>query len=296
MSDLLEFKPDLAASKAWGELSKAFAAAKLESPVIDARLLVCHALGIDRMGLIKEPTRPLGDRAVALAEAARRRLAREPVSRIVGERAFHGRQFKVTPATLDPRPDSETLVDAALYLYRQRIHQFRPRLLDLGTGTGCLLLTLLAELPDARGIGVDVSLEALETARANADSLGLSSRAEFHQGQWAEGLADAFDLVVANPPYIRSGEIAALAPEVAEFDPRLALDGGADGLDAYRAILANPPRISPGGALLFEVGAGQAGDVAALISRQFSAPAPEITLFRDLAGIDRVVGATFGQA
>lgn len=293
MSGLPELKADLAASKAWGELSKAFAAANLESPVIDARMLVCHALGINRTRLVSEPTIPLGDRAPALVQFARRRLAREPVSRIIGERAFHGRQFKLSAATLDPRADSETLVEAALYLFRQRVHQFRPRILDLGTGSGCLLLSLLAELPGASGVGVDASHEALETARANALALGIGSAADFRLGDWATGLDDAFDIVVANPPYIRTADLTDLAPEVTKFDPMLALDGGTDGLDAYRAILASPPKLAAEGSLLFEVGAGQASDVSALVARRFAAAAPVMTLFRDLAGIERVVAASF---
>ena len=293
MSRRPEFSADLAASKAWGELAKVFTAARLDTPVIDARLLVCHALGLDRMGLIKDPSRLLGERAAVLTEVARRRLTREPVSRIVGERSFHGRQFKVTAATLDPRPDSETLVDAALNLHRLQGNRPDVRILDLGTGTGCLLLTLLAELPQARGVGIDISLEALETAQLNAGELGLAARADFHRCDWISTLAGAFDLVVSNPPYIPSGDIDGLQPEVAKFDPRLALDGGQDGLAAFRAILAAPPTINPGGSFLFEVGAGQAAEVEALLDVQFSLAGTKISRFRDLSGVERVVAATF---
>ena len=286
--------PATTATKAWAELSRVFREAGLESPVIDSRLLVCHVLGIDRLGLLREPHRALADQAAPLIAAARRRLAHEPVSRITGQRAFFGRWFKITPATLDPRADSETLIAAALELAAPIVHTSNGaplRLLDLGTGTGCLLLTLLAELPDATGIGVDVSSEALAVARDNAASLGLAERASFRQGHWATGLGGPFDIVVANPPYIRHGDLAALPPDVVSYDPVLALDGGADGLAAYRHILGTPPQLAARGAMLFEVGQGQADAVQSLLAADFAGRAGAVLhRWQDLSGIDRVVG------
>ena len=294
----LALTTDLPASKAWAEIARVLKDAGVESPVIDARLLVCHALGIDRVGLLREPGKPLGGAAATLAAMVTRRIARQPVSRIVGERAFWGRTFKISPATLDPRADSETLVAAALELAKpmQAARGGRPlRLLDLGTGTGCLLLTLLAELPDAAGTGVDISPEALTVARANAANLGLGSRVQWATGNWAEGVKGPFDLIVSNPPYIRHGDLAGLAPEVVAYDPVLALDGGEDGLDAYRRILANLPELAPGGAILFEVGQGQADSVLELLgdafARKTSRPGKPVThWWQDLSGIHRVVG------
>jgi len=285
---------DLPASKAWAEIARVLKDAGVDSPVIDARLLVCHALGIDRVGLLRDPARPLDDAAGALAAMVTRRLAREPVSRIIGERAFWGRTFKISPATLDPRADSETLVAAALELAKpmQAARGSQPlRFLDLGTGTGCLLLTLLAELPGSLGTGVDISPEALMVARTNAASLGLSERAQWVEGNWASGVRGPFDLIVSNPPYIRHGDLAGLAPEVVAYDPILALDGGQDGLDAYRSILSNLPELPPAGAVLFEVGQGQASEVLGLLSGAFAGPGNRVThRWQDLSGIDRAVG------
>ena len=288
------------ASKAWAELSRVFREAGLESPVIDSRLLVCHALGIDRLGLLREPYQPLGVHAEILLAAARRRLAREPVSRIAGERYFWGRPFKITPATLDPRADSETLVAVALELAPriQSVRGMAPlRLLDLGTGTGCLLLTLLAELPEAVGTGIDVSADALAVARENAASLGLDARAEFAAGDWCTGLVGPFDIIVSNPPYIRHADLAGLPPDVRNYDPVLALDGGTDGLHAYRQILANLPPLRPDGALLFEVGLGQDLAVRELLAQtpgladaQGAALEGMTHSWQDLSGVERVVG------
>ena len=291
----LRLDAETTATKAWAELSRAFREAGQESPVIDSRLLVCHALGMDRLTLLREPHRPLGQQAAALISAAHRRLAHEPVSRIIGERYFWGRPFKITPATLDPRADSETLVAAALELagpIQERCK--RPlQLLDLGTGTGCLILTLLAELPDTTGVGVDISPDAIAVATENAASLGLANRVVFSCGAWAHDVAGPFDIIVSNPPYIRQADLDGLAPDVARYDPMLALDGGADGLAAYREILATPVKLAEHGALLFEVGQGQADEVQALLALRF-AGAGNLTAhrWRDLADIERVVGVT----
>ena len=286
--------PATTATKAWAELSRAFRDARLDSPVIDSRLLVCHVLGIDRLELLRDPHRPLGTNAGSLLAAARRRLANEPVSRIIGMRYFWGRPFIVTPATLDPRADSETLVAAALELAKpiRLARGAEPlRLLDLGTGTGCLLLTLLAELPHATGVGVDISADAIAVARSNTATLGLTTRAEFVTGRWGQDLTGPFDIIVSNPPYIRSGALTGLAPDVVRYDPVLALDGGEDGLAAYRDILSTSIKLANPGALLLEVGAGQADDVQQLMTAACSAT-PGITThrWRDLADIERVVG------
>ncbi len=290
----IQITPATTATKAWAELSRVFREAGLESPVIDSRLLVCHVLGLDRLGLLREPHRLLADHAEALAAAAQRRLAHEPVSRIIGQRAFWGRPFKISPATLDPRPDSETLIAAALELAVpiQLARAGAPlRLLDLGTGTGCLLLTLLAELPTAIGIGIDCSPEALTVAHDNAISLGLAERAQLLLGDWGAGLAGRFDLIVSNPPYIRHDDLAGLTPDVVNFDPALALDGGADGLSAYRAIVATLPQLQSPGAVLLEVGQGQADAVQHLLQQAFAGATGAVAKrWRDLSEVERVVG------
>ena len=298
MSTGVSLDAGLPAGKAWAEIARVLREAGVESPVIDARLLVCHALTTDRLGLLRDPYRPLGDAAGALASAVRRRQAREPVSRIIGERAFWGRSFRISPATLDPRADSETLVAAALEVAGsiQAARGGRQlRLLDLGTGTGCLLLTLLAELPDAEGTGIDISPAALVVAKDNAANLGLADSAQFIVGDWAKGLAGPFDLIVANPPYIRRGELSGLAPEVVRYDPVLALDGGEDGLSAYREILEHLPALALDGGILLEVGQGQAGDVQELLVKAIAhepagARNSAAHRWQDLSGIDRVVG------
>ncbi|HEX7775047.1 MAG TPA: peptide chain release factor N(5)-glutamine methyltransferase [Parvibaculum sp.] len=234
--------------------------AGIASPELDARLLVQAAAGCDEIDMIREPGRMLAPAEIErLAGFEARRLAHEPVSRIVGLREFWGLTFKVTPATLDPRPDSETLIEAALDLLPAAS---APMILDLGTGTGCLLISLLHERREARGIGVDISTEALAAAAANAEALGVGKRAAFRHTSWADGIEDRFDLVISNPPYIAAADIGGLAPEVRDHDPRLALDGGADGLDAYRAIAALLPRLLvPEGHAVVELGDGQAASV-----------------------------------
>jgi release factor glutamine methyltransferase len=240
--------------------------AGIATPELDARLLVQAAAGCDEIDMIREPGRMLAPGEVdRLAGFEARRLAHEPVSRIIGIREFWGLEFKVTPATLDPRPDSETLVEAALELVPQ---DRAPSILDLGTGTGCLLIALLHERADARGLGVDISPEALKVAERNADALGVGGRAAFRHMNWGEGIDQRFDLVISNPPYIAPTEIERLAPEVRDHDPRLALDGGADGLEAYRAIAALLPRLlCAEGHAVIELGDGQADDVRVIFER-----------------------------
>lgn len=267
------------------------AAAGLPAPRDEACRLVAAAVEADSLHLIVH-----ADRALTPAEQQRveaftaRRIAREPLSRILGCRAFYGRDFEITPATLDPRADSETLIDAALELAAEEGWQRRPiRILDIGTGSGCLLLTLLAELPLATGLATDVDAAALAVARRNAERLGVASRADFLCARSLEGVAGPFDLLVSNPPYVCRGDIAALEPEVRCYDPVGALDGGPDGLDVYREIAAGFTAVVRDGWVLCEVGAGQARDVGGLLARR---PAPyesQLRTWKDLGGHTRTV-------
>src|SRR4051812_14276610 len=227
----------------------------VDNPRLEARLLLAHATGRNPASLLRDLQDPVDTAGFDTLLA--RRLRHEPLAHLTGRREFWSLDFAVSPATLIPRPDSETVVEAALDLLPGRDRAWR--LLDLGTGSGCLLLALLHERPCAFGVGVDIVPAAAALAARNAAALGLRARAAFLCGSWAEALAGPFDLVVSNPPYIPSGSIAALMPEVAEHEPRTALDGGADGLDAYRRTLADLSRmLSPGGAAVLELGAGQA--------------------------------------
>jgi len=239
--------------------------AGVDTPSRDARVLVGEATGCDSARLIAEPDRPTTQaECQRLAELVKRRCAREPVSRILGRREFYGRDFGISPAVLDPRPDSETLIDTALALVDEE--GARPiRILDVGTGSGCLLVTLLAELPAASGIGTDVSAEALEVAVQNAARHGVANRARFKIRRSLEGLEQPFDLLVCNPPYMPTQEIAMLAPEVRDHDPRAALDGGVDGLNVYREVIHGVGRVLSSGWVLFEVAADQASAVSALL-------------------------------
>jgi release factor glutamine methyltransferase len=260
----------------WGSAS--LAAVGISSPRLEARLLLAHATRLTVADLLRDPTANVSsDPFITYVD---RRRAHEPLAYIVGHREFWSLDFAVSPATLIPRPDSETIVEAALAACP------RPRrILDLGTGTGCLLLSLLHERPMASGFGTDLSQAATSLAKRNAKSLGLLDRAAFICCTWAEPLAGAFDLIVSNPPYISSGEIDGLMPDVAAFEPRLALDGGSDGLDAYRRIVADLPRLlAPGGTAVVELGVDQADQVALMAqSGGFAAS------FRtDLAGVRRV--------
>jgi release factor glutamine methyltransferase len=241
-------------------------AAGIDSARLDARLLLGAVLSVEAPQLIAHP-----DRALTAAEDARfrelveQRSHRQPLAQLLGRREFWGLAFRVTPDTLDPRPDSETVIEAALACVADRSAPLR--ILDLGTGTGCLLLALLHELLQATGTAIDRSDAALAVARANAADLGLADRAVFRQGDWTDGLSAAFDLVVSNPPYIPLAEIDGLMPEVARHEPRLALDGGADGLAAYRAIAKGMAGLLlPDAYLLVEVGDGQGDSVASVFA------------------------------
>jgi release factor glutamine methyltransferase len=206
------------------------------------------------------------DALAKLDAMATRREAGEPVWRVIGEREFWGLPFRLSPATLEPRPDSETLVEAGLAALGDRRSESLS-VLDLGTGTGCLLIAVLSECPNAQGLGIDVAPDAVAAARANAELNGLGSRAVFRDGDWFAGLTGTFDLVLSNPPYIPTGEIASLDRGVREYDPLRALDGGDDGLGAYRALaLGLPTVLEPGGVAVLEIGAGQENDVVAIMT------------------------------
>jgi release factor glutamine methyltransferase len=265
-------------------------AAGVPNPGLDARLLVCAATGLGHERLIGEPGRSVAEsEACRLEVMVARRLAREPVSRILGEREFWGRSYAVGPATLDPRPDTETLVEMALDWMRGRDIP-RPTIADLGTGTGCLLISLLCDLHQARGFGIDIDPDALIVAASNAGRYLEPGRAHFICGDWLAPVGCSVDLIVSNPPYIETAEIERLEPEVAAFDPRGALDGGVDGLDAYRQIVdAAAGHINPGGALMLEIGADQEPSVAELLERGgFSVYGTR----RDLSGTIRCIFAT----
>jgi release factor glutamine methyltransferase len=264
--------------------------AAIESPDLDARLLTGHALGLDLTGLILAAQRQLSpDESARLEEFARRRLAGEPVARILGEKEFWGLPLQLSPATLVPRPDTETVVELALELLRAGGNlDRRLRIADLGTGSGAILLALLSELPAAQGFGTDISQATLQTAGANAARAGLSDRATFIACDYAGGLAGPFDLIVSNPPYIRSADIDGLAPEVRNHDPLAALDGGADGLDAYRALIPQAAGLlAAGAALVVEAGEGQSVQIQALMTA--AGLMPVIAPKADLAGIPRAV-------
>lgn len=265
--------------------------AQLDEAELDARILLGAVLGLDLTGLIAQGARALTDaEAIQLEQYAQRRIAGEPVARILGTREFWGMPFRLSDATLVPRPDTETVVERALELFREQATSLRPRIADIGTGSGAILLALLHEIPDAFGVGTDVSLTALGTARDNAAALGLADRAAFVACSYASALGGPFDLIVSNPPYIPSAEIATLSIEVREHDPHLALDGGNDGYDAYRALIPQASEcLAPGGALIVEAGQGQARNIETLMV------AAGLTVDRppkaDLAGIPRAVSA-----
>lgn len=256
------YERDLTAGAALAEMTRAFAAQGIESAPRDARVLLQGLLGIDGAALLTKPEQFLGDAAERIGDAVRRRLAHEPVSRILGVREFYGRDFVVTPEVLDPRPDTETIVDLALEIVRSNgLDAEALHIADIGTGSGILIATLLAELPNARGVATDVSAAALAVAQRNAARFGVAERASFVATHGLDGCAGPFDLIVSNPPYIVTGEILALEPEVRDYDPQLALDGGPDGLSVYREIAKvarNPLRPLR---LVLEIGAGQASDV-----------------------------------
>jgi release factor glutamine methyltransferase len=261
-----------------------------ESAELDARLLVGAVLGLDLTGLITAAHRLLTpDDSVRLEEFAQRRLKGEPVARILGHKEFWGLPLTLSRETLVPRPDTETVVELALEMLRADGALSRIlRIADLGTGSGAILLALLSELPNAQGFGTDISQAALQTAATNAANAGLANRATFVTCDYASGLSGLFDLIVSNPPYIRSADIADLAVEVRQYDPLAALDGGADGLSAYRALIPEAAcLLAPGAALVVEAGEGQSGQIEVLMVA--GGLTPTGTPKADLAGIQRAV-------
>ncbi|MGO8911035.1 MAG: peptide chain release factor N(5)-glutamine methyltransferase [Bradyrhizobium sp.] len=271
-------------------LTARFRTQAIDSAELDARMLIGAALGLDLTGLIAAAARPVSaEQSIRLEDFAQRRLAGEPVARILGIKEFWGLPLQLSPATLVPRPDTETVVELALEIWRAERHpDHRPRIADIGTGSGAILLALLSELPEACGVGTDISPAALRTAQSNAARLGFTSRAAFVACDHAAALSGVFDLIVSNPPYIRSADIAGLANEVRAYDPPGALDGGADGLDAYRTLIPQAAHLlAPRGTLVMEAGLGQSGHIQGLMT------AAGLMLERppkaDLAGIPRAV-------
>jgi len=286
-------KDGASVSEALQLVAQTFRAAGIEDADADARVLAGHALHLDRARLISQSDRVLEAREVnAISGLAARRLKREPVSRILGRKEFWSLALAITPDVLVPRPETETVVEGALdFVVRNGLRMEKLRILDIGTGSGALLVALLNELPNATGIGTDISRAALEAAQINLAQFGFESRSSLIACDMAAGVEGQFDLVVSNPPYIARGEIASLAPEVRDYDPMMALDGGDDGLTAYRSISADAKRIlAQGGRLFVEMGAGQEPAVREL----FTNAGLEVGIARnDLAGTPRVLGASF---
>lgn len=225
-----------------------------------------------------------------IPDVVARRMRGEPLWRILGYRDFWKHRFYLSPETLEPRPDTETLIEAALEIFKNNPPK---KILDLGTGTGCILLSLLHEFPDAIGVGVDIQAGACHTAKQNAETIGLSNRAEFIVSNWTESLDGKFDLIVSNPPYIPRDEIRNLQKEVRNHDPILALDGGYDGLDPYKILLSNlKNHLEPEGVVLFEVGQGQVSDISR-IAVTYGATLSRV--YTDLGGVDRVVKISYGD-
>lgn len=271
----------------WTDVRRRLEAAGIDTPVLDARLLLEAGAGVSRLEIVTDPRRGISDAQVEAVNAlTARRLAREPISHILGRKHFWTLDLAVSADVLTPRPETEFVVEAGL---QELLPANAPhRILDLGAGSGAIILALLHDRPNASGVAVDLSEQALEIVRQNAEALGVTDRLEIRQSDWAKALGEErFDLVVSNPPYIRSGDIEGLAPEVSKFEPHLALDGGEDGLVAYRIITAALPRLlKPGAAFALEVGLGQAESVKALAEEAgLKTGEPR----RDLAGIPRVV-------
>lgn len=286
-------KDGASVSEALQLIAQTFRAAGIDDADVDARVLAGHALHLDRARLVSQSDRVLEAREVnAISGLAARRLKREPVSRILGRKEFWSLALAITPDVLVPRPETETVVEGALdFVVRNGLRMEKLRILDIGTGSGALLVALLNELPNATGIGTDISRAALEAAQINVAQFGFESRSSLIACDMAAGVQGQFDLVVSNPPYIARGQIASLAPEVRDYDPMMALDGGGDGLTAYRSISADAKRIlAQGGRLFVEMGAGQEPAVREL----FTNAGLVVGIARnDLAGTPRVLGAGF---
>jgi release factor glutamine methyltransferase len=275
-------------AEALARLFETFKACGIEDPKREAGITLSAASGVTPVALIVAPEAPLGSAAARVEEFAARRAAGEPLSRIVGKREFWGLELAISLQVLDPRPETETIVEASLRRLKGRREE-PLRVLDLGVGSGALICALLAEFAHARGVGVDISAGAADLARRNVEACGLAGRAEIRVGDWTKGVEGPFDLIVSNPPYVARADLSRLPREVRNFDPRLALDGGIDGLDAYRRILPESRSLLSGGAwLMVEIGAGQAADVLAIAERSGFVDA---AIDKDLAGLDRVVAA-----
>lgn len=267
------------------EIKEAFRESGLETPDLDAKLLLSYALGCAPQDVILKPDTPVTPNAV-LDDAVARRLKREPVSKITGTRGFYGLEFEVRTDVLDPRPDTETLVDA-VRKFLSSTGEGDVEILDICTGTGCIPLALLSVLPHARALGVDISPAALRLAQRNAEKLGLAARMTVMKSNWAQDVTGRFDIITCNPPYIPSADIDSLAPDVRHYDPILALDGGKDGLDAYRIVFPQiRTLLRDGGMAFFEIGAGQAHDIARLAA---DCGLRVTSVVSDLGGIERVV-------
>lgn len=272
-------------------IAQAFKAAGIDEPEADARILLAYALRLDRARLAAQADRLLEAREIDAASAlAARRLRREPVARILGQKEFWSLDLRISPAVLVPRPETETVVELALdKIGRGGLRMEKMRILDIGTGSGALLLALLTEMPNATGLGTDISDAALAIARENAERHRLEARCEFVAANIADGVTGRFDLIVSNPPYVAADDIATLAPEVRDHDPRLALDGGGDGLACYRAIANSMSQLlASGGRLIVELGAGQEPAVRELFTKA-GLKAGETRA--DLAGIPRAFSA-----
>ena len=269
---------------ALADAARALGDAGIAGPRREAQILACHVLGVGREVVLGEPGRPLASAERRhFDDLVGRRAAREPAAYIIGNREFWSLPFAVTSDTLIPRPDSETVVEAALDAVAGLAGPLR--LLDLGTGTGCLLLALLSELPGATGLGTDISAASLDVARSNAERLGLAGRADFVAADWGQGIAGAFDLIVANPPYVGDAEAGGLAPEILDYEPAIAIFSGPDPLACYRTLAPDMARLlGCGGAAALEIGAGQADDVAAIMA---DIGLVEVGRWRDLAGFER---------
>ncbi|MCW9033590.1 MAG: peptide chain release factor N(5)-glutamine methyltransferase [Rhodospirillales bacterium] len=263
--------------------------ANIDNPRREAQLLACHFFDVDMAKVLGRPDLEVPkDTIPSFDQAVHRRANREPISHIFGEKEFWGLAFKVNKHTLTPRPDSETLIEAVLERIEDKTEKLR--ILDLGTGTGCLLLSLLSEFPHASGVGVDLSEEALLVAIENAQSLGLEGRATFKQGSWFEGATGEFNIIISNPPYIPKADKANLEPEVADHEPHMALFGGEDGLDCYKEIPEQAIQfLKPNGLLVFEVGIHQALDVSGLLQKNGYS---QIGIKKDLSGIERCVSGS----